>query len=149
MRILLIPDTHGNLRQINDLARATNADVVLHAGDFGFSDDASADRLRDRELSLRLIHSEFGPELRAAGKRLSRTEMVSFIREKCPLSELPRFLRGEDRFDVPVYAVWGNYEDVEVINAFRSGKYSVENLHVVDERRIRCNAADGLFGATR
>ena len=36
MRLLLISDTHGKLKIINDLAAQVNADAVIHAGDFGF-----------------------------------------------------------------------------------------------------------------
>jgi len=57
MKLLLISDTHGHLDIINGLVKKTNADAVLHAGDFGFYDHSSTDHLVDRELNLRIIHS--------------------------------------------------------------------------------------------
>ena len=36
MRLLLISDTHGKLDIINELSAQTQADAVIHAGDFGF-----------------------------------------------------------------------------------------------------------------
>jgi predicted phosphodiesterase len=38
VRILLISDTHGSLGVINELVSRTQADAVIHAGDFGFED---------------------------------------------------------------------------------------------------------------
>jgi hypothetical protein len=52
-----------------------------------------------------------------------------------PLSELPQFLRGEYKLDVPVYTVWGACEDVRVLEKFRSGEYKVDKLHIIDEAR--------------
>lgn len=40
-KILLVSDTHGKLDCINQLAEKTKADLVIHAGDFGFYDDSS------------------------------------------------------------------------------------------------------------
>lgn len=47
-RILLISDTHGNLEVINEKVAKTNADMVIHAGDFGFYNDDSIHRLSPR-----------------------------------------------------------------------------------------------------
>jgi hypothetical protein len=51
------------------------------------------------------------------------------------LSELPSFLNGTFKLDVPVYTVWGACEDVRVLEKFRSGDYKVEKLHIIDEAR--------------
>jgi Icc-related predicted phosphoesterase len=56
-KILLISDTHGNLDIINQLVAQTNADMVIHAGDFGFYDEQSIYRLSPRELLLLVSHS--------------------------------------------------------------------------------------------
>jgi hypothetical protein len=58
MRLLLISDTHGKLDIINELSAQTQADAVIHAGDFGFYDDGSFERLSDRELRLHVTHSD-------------------------------------------------------------------------------------------
>lgn len=52
-----------------------------------------------------------------------------------PLSELPFFLNGTYKLDVPVYTVWGACEDVRVLEKFRSGEYKVDKLHIIDEAR--------------
>src|SRR5262249_54929931 len=64
MRLLLLSDTHGHLTSIDALARDAGADAVVHAGDFGFYDEGSADRLEARELFLRVVHSELPPDQR-------------------------------------------------------------------------------------
>ena len=45
MRLLLLSDTHGRLDLINELAEREQVDAVVHAGDFGFYDEKSVDRL--------------------------------------------------------------------------------------------------------
>ena len=52
VRILLISDTHGSLGVINELVSRTQADAVIHAGDFGFYDDGGFEHLSERELRL-------------------------------------------------------------------------------------------------
>ncbi len=52
-----------------------------------------------------------------------------------PLSELPQFLNGTYKLDVPVYTVWGACEDVRVLEKFRAGEYKVDKLHIIDEAR--------------
>ncbi len=58
MRFLLLSDTHGKLGIINELAADERADAVIHAGDFGFYDDGSYQRLSERELRLQVKHSD-------------------------------------------------------------------------------------------
>lgn len=58
MRLLLISDTHGKLGVVNDLDARTQADAVIHAGDFGFHDDGSYERLSEREIGLQISHSD-------------------------------------------------------------------------------------------
>jgi hypothetical protein len=61
MRFLILSDTHGKLGVINDLAAEVGADAVIHAGDFGFYDEGSYERLSERELRLHIIHSDLEP----------------------------------------------------------------------------------------
>jgi hypothetical protein len=58
-----------------------------------------------------------------------------FPASELPLSELPQFLNGSLKLDVPVYTVWGACEDVRVLEKFRSGEYKVDKLHIIDEAR--------------
>jgi predicted phosphodiesterase len=114
MRLLLINDTHGKLGTINELSAQVQADAVIHAGDFGFSDDDRFERLSDRELRLHVVHA-FLPR---AGKdnllTLSRNDLVTQSRKFRLLGESQTYIDGRESFQVPVYAVWGNHEDKEV-----------------------------------
>ena len=61
-----------------------------------------------------------------------------------PLSELPQFLTGSARFNVPVYTVWGACEDVQVLEKLRSGEYNIPNLHIIDEAHSRLLEVGGV-----
>ena len=58
VRILLVSDTHRALSAIDDLVERESAYAVVHAGCFGFYDDASPDRLDGRELFLRVVYGD-------------------------------------------------------------------------------------------
>jgi Protein of unknown function (DUF2433) len=58
-----------------------------------------------------------------------------FQPSELPLSELPQFLDGSLKLDVPVYTVWGACEDVRVLEKFRSKEYTVNKLHIIDENQ--------------
>ena len=146
MRLLLISDTHGHLESIHQWVRKTGADAVVHAGDFGFYDDKSLNRLSDRELALQIRHSHLPGEVRRKAFKMSHREKVELIREEGLLSELPMYLEGQKAFEVPVYAVWGNHEDLAVVRAFRDGTYRVPNLFVLDEDHTYTLDLFCLFG---
>src|SRR5262245_15126290 len=114
-RILLLSDTHGHLDMVDELAARERACAVIHAGDSGFYDDQSVDRLEARELFLRVVHSHLPAGEKARAKKLSGDKMRSFIRESLPLSDLGRWLREGRGFSVPTFAVWGNHEDRVVV----------------------------------
>lgn len=131
MRILLVTDTHGDLITLNDLAKANSTDAIIHAGDFGFYDDTSFNRLSNRELKLRIVHSALSRSEKQNLLSCNTVEKREFVRDHLPPSELPQFLAGDRRFETPIYAVWGNHEDVEVVKKFYTGEYSIENLHIL------------------
>lgn len=106
MRFLLLSDTHGNLSIVNELSAEVEADAVIHAGDFGLYDDDSYERISDRELRLHITHSELDAATRDEILDLPREQRNEACRKLCPLSELPLFIEGRKRFDVPVYAVF-------------------------------------------
>ena len=60
------------------------------------------------------------------------------------LSEFPLLLSGQIKIQVPVYTVWGACEDVSILEKFRTGAYTVENLHVLDEATTRCLDVGGV-----
>lgn len=145
-RILLLSDTHGALAQVDELAARVGADAVIHAGDFGFYDDASVDRLEARELFLRVIHSILPAEEKKKAKKLSGDKMRSFIRNELPLSELAAWLREGRGFRVPVYAVWGNHEDRVVIEDLLAGRSRVPNLNLLHDAAEHRVGPLELFG---
>jgi predicted phosphodiesterase len=128
MRLLLLSDTHGHLDSIDRLAREARADAVVHAGDFGFYDDDSVDRLESRELFLRVVHSDLPDEARRQAKKLKGDGLREFIRARLPLSDLGGWLRAGRGFALPVYAVWGNHEDGAVVADLLAGRRGVPNL---------------------
>lgn len=58
------------------------------------------------------------------------------------LGDFPDYISGEKKFSVPVYAVWGNHEDVQVLRQLNTN-LSVENLHVLDEHHLYQFHTDG------
>jgi len=123
MRFLLISDTHGQLGVINELAAQTQADAVIHAGDFGFYDDGSYDRLSERELRLHRITA------------LPRSEGSAAAKAAGVLGEFQSYIDGDKSFHVPVYAVWGNHEDKSVVERMIRGDIELRNLHILHHRR--------------
>ena len=135
MRFLLISDTHGRLGVIDELTDRVRADAVIHAGDFGFFDEGSFERLSDRELRLHVAHSDLPRTERDRILALSRKDMIRTAREHRLLGAFQFFLEGIESFHVPVYAVWGNHEDKEVVDRLFHGDVAVTNLHILHHRR--------------
>ena len=145
-RLLLLSDTHGHLDIINELAERTDADAAVHAGDFGFYDRDSAAGLGKRELLLRIVHSPLPAEEKRAARKLPREQMEDFVRERCPLSQMPEYLEGRKAFTLPVFAVWGNHEDHRVVESFYTGGRTIENLHVLHEKETFHIGRFHIFG---
>jgi len=135
MRFLLISDTHGTLALIDQLAAEVGAHAVIHAGDFGFFDRGSVDRLSDRELRLLVAHSDLPENDKGRILGLSRVGITEAAREHRLLGDFQSYLDDRRSFQVPVYAVWGNHEDIRVVERLHRGEIAVENLHILDHRR--------------
>lgn len=144
MRLLLLSDTHGDLSLINELAKKVNAEAVIHAGDFGFYDKESVHRLSERELHLMLVHSD-KVSSEAKRRHYSHSELKKAAIDYNLLGDFSSFISGEQEFSVPVYAVWGNHEDKNVVEQLRAG-LAIKNLHLLDERRIYEIGGMSLFG---
>ena len=132
MRLLLISDTHGKLGVVNDLAASAQADAVIHAGDFGFHDDGSYERLSEREIGLQISHSDLPHDEKTRLMTLPWPERVAAARAARLLGDFQSYIDGKARFRVPVYAVWGNHEDHDVVERVAHGDIKVDNLHVLD-----------------
>ena len=133
-RFLLVSDTHGNLGQLDALIRQTEADAVIHAGDFGFYDNESVNRLQTRELRLIIAHSSFQNQY-SISKRTERYHLIEIIRKHKLLGDFPDYLEGKKAFSVPIYAVWGNHEDLTVVEMLRKD-VSIQNLYLLDEEQL-------------
>ncbi|OBT56590.1 hypothetical protein VE04_03284 [Pseudogymnoascus sp. 24MN13] len=138
VRVLCVADVRGNLRSLNELAKQARADHIIHTGDFGFYDETSLDRIADKTLKHVAQYSPLISEpIKKAIQQPGQSGPVKsrFPASDLPLSELPSFLNGSLKLDVPVYTVWGACEDVRVLEKFRSGEYKVDKLHIIDEAR--------------
>ncbi|CAO3595368.1 unnamed protein product [Absidia cylindrospora] len=136
-RILCVADIKGGISQLNQLARDANAHCIIHTGDFGFYERSSLERITDRTLKHLIQYSTLIPPYMRSRLNNSPIEQVRRTIETAPqqpyLSEFPDFLSGEKQLHVPVYTVWGVCEDVIILEKFRSGEYSIPNLHILDE----------------
>jgi len=133
MRVLLLTDTHNELAMINELAFSERIDACIHCGDFGFYDQESPDRLTQRELQLRIRHSDLPRDLRKKSYDMGREQALEVIRTHKMLEGFVPYLSGRSQFSVPVYAVWGNHDDHQVIRKLINGTYQVPNLHLLHE----------------
>ncbi|KAL0087395.1 hypothetical protein J3Q64DRAFT_1737237 [Phycomyces blakesleeanus] len=135
-RILCTADVRGNIALLNKLAKDTNAQYIIHTGDFGFYEQSSLDRISDRTLRHLVQYSTLIPATtRNYLSKLEVPKVRSAFEESYQhlLSQFTDFLAGKQRLEVPVYTVWGACEDVSVLEKFRSGEYSIPNLHILDE----------------
>ncbi|PWN38290.1 uncharacterized protein FA14DRAFT_119503, partial [Meira miltonrushii] len=134
-RILCVADVRGNLSSLNKLAAQTDAQAIIHSGDFGFYENESFERISDRTLRHLVQYSTLIPtQLRT--KLLTADEMRNQILahpDSPLLTEFPSLLSGKLRLNVPVYTVWGACEDVRILEKIRTKEYEIENLHVLDE----------------
>lgn len=132
MKILLISDTHGNIDIINTLAAQEDVDACIHAGDFGFYDENSPDRLNAKELRLQIKHSSAMPwEERKEYLTVAHEEQRHIIRKYRMLGNFSDYIIGKKQFNIPVYAAWGNHEDQSVI--LRLLKEPIKNLILIHE----------------
>ena len=112
MKILLISDTHGrNINLISAYAEEMKADICIHAGDFGFYDNASVDAMSQRELFLQLKHSDMSEDRKVCLLQKSAKEWKTLIRKERTLGNFNDFLSDKMRFGWPIYATWGNHDD--------------------------------------
>lgn len=161
-RILCIADIRGRLSALNDLAREANAKAIIHTGDFGFFgiffliffsslltfllEPNSLERINDRTLRHLTMYSPLIPSAQRT-HLLSPENPPTVIRSTVNielLSEFPLLLSGQIKLQVPVYTVWGACEDVSILEKFRTGAYTIENLHVLDEATTRCLDVGGV-----
>ncbi len=128
--ILLISDTHGNINPINTLVEKVNADMVIHAGDFGFYDDKSLFRLSQRELKLLVTHSPYRAEYKV-DEHTDKELLREIVKKHRLHGTFQDYLTGDKVFSVPVYTVWGNHEDPELLKLMKKNGCP-KNLFLLD-----------------
>lgn len=133
-KILLLSDTHGKLDIINELVLQSKSDFVIHAGDFGFYDEFSIKRLSQRELRLLVTHSAVRDKYKV-NKQTDRKTLIDIVIENKLLGDFPDYIAGNKKFLVPVYAIYGNHEDVQVLKKMREG-LQIDNLNLLDEQHV-------------
>jgi hypothetical protein len=47
--------------------------------------------------------------------------------------DLPLFAEGKASLGVPVYTIYGGFEDMRVVHKFKTGQINIPNLHLLDE----------------
>ena len=134
MRMLLISDTHGHVDQIPEYAEHAKADVCIHAGDFGFYDKSSVDGMSQRELYLQIKHSDLPENEKASLLKADAAVWKKAITEHKMLGTFREFLDDEREFGWPVYAIWGNHDDSDVV--LRMEKNPIPYLHILHERTV-------------
>lgn len=142
-RILLVSDTHGNVDLINELTNQIKTDLVIHAGDFGFYDEESIRHLSPRELRLLITHSPFKNQYNVT-KQSDQKSLKEIVLKHHLLGDFSDYLSGKKQFAIPIYAVWGNHEDAEVIKKLRN-ELSIKNLHLLDENNFYKFEQDGAL----
>lgn len=140
------------------MVKDASAKAVIHTGDFGFLDGASPTRMAARILRHILSYSPLlDSSTRASALALAHGPELFKLLDPEPskpssfkLSQLGSLLKGEIKFSVPVYTVYGPVEDVRVLEKFRTGEFEVENLMILDEALTRSLEVGGvklrLFG---
>ncbi|KAN0062374.1 hypothetical protein ACQY0O_005256 [Thecaphora frezii] len=165
-RIACVADVRGNISMFNQIADETNAQAIIHTGDFGFYERSSFERISDRTLRHLVQYSTLiAPTLRnkllgsdpprgpaSAEKANASTGLRQQVLSHTEplLSEFPHLLNGTIKLKVPVFTVWGACEDVAILERFRTGEYQVPNLFVLDEATTKAIEVGGvrlrLFG---
>ena len=133
-KALLVSDTHGNIDIINALVEKTKVDIVIHAGDFGFYNESSYRHISSRELLLLVSHSPCWKDY-CVDKQTDRTTLINIIKKHDLLGDFSSYQNNEKRFNVPIYAVYGNHEDVHVIREIKANN-TVFNFNLLDEDNV-------------
>lgn len=129
--VLLVSEVRGHLSVINELVEHTGAKAVIHTGCFGFYSPTSWQFLNVGELRYIADHLYFGSRQERADLAKSSPDALRDFFSNHPISQLPEYLDGRESFKVPVYTIWGNREDFEVLREFSTGARHVPNLYIL------------------
>src|SRR5262249_17002713 len=68
-------------------------------------------------------------------KQTDRAILIEIVKRHQLLGDFSDYQDGKKKFKVPVYAVYGNHEDVYVIKKFKEDR-NIQNLNLLDEDNI-------------
>lgn len=134
IKALLISDTHGDLEIINDLVEKEKVDLVIHAGDFGFYNESSYKHISNRELRLLVSHSPYWKNY-TVDKPTDRETLIEIVKRHKLLGNFSDYEDSNKKFNVPVYAVYGNHEDSYVIKQLKLNN-SISHFNLLDEDNV-------------
>ena len=132
MKVIVLTDTHGQIDRINQLAIENNADACIHCGDVGFFDHISIKNMSAAELTKMIRHTSLSQEEKEHLCSLPQTEQSDFVLQNALAGNFEDYLIGRKTFEIPVYAVWGNHEDIRIIELLR--EKPLHNLTLLDEK---------------
>lgn len=132
MKVIVLTDTHGQIDRINQLATEYNADVCIHCGDVGFFDHISIKNMSATELTKMIRHTSLSQEEKEHLCSLPQTEQSDFVLQNALAGNFEDYLTVRKTFEIPVYAVWGNHEDIRIIELLR--EKPLHNLTLLDEK---------------
>lgn len=126
--VMIVSGVEGKWSLLNELAKKNRSRAIIHTGNFGFYDEESLKTISSSAIKG-LLHKRG-----ITSGDLSEVELRTKLLELGSLSELSSFVHGTKHFQVPIYVVWGQHEDVRVIEKFRKGVYHIPNLYLLDHR---------------
>lgn len=129
-RVIGVAGVEGKLSLLNQYAEKYSARAIIHTGNFGFYNDDSCHSLSFDALKTAIKRRISSADL----STVHEEEIRKMASKKHLLSELPDFIEGVKRFNIPVYVIWGQYEDTSVIEKIRKGVYHIPNLYILDHR---------------
>ena len=132
MKVIVLTDTHGQIDRINQLAVEYNADVCIHCGDIGFFDHISIKNMSAAELTKMIRRAPVTKETIEHVCSLPQRVQADFVLQNALAGNFEDYLAGRKTFEIPVYAVWGNHEDLRIINHLR--EKPLHNLTLLDEK---------------
>ena len=131
MKLLLLTDTHGKLHLINQWAEETGADACIHCGDWSFFLPESLKDFSARALVNLITHADISEEEKVRLLYLPQHQQIKELSDTRFIGEFKDYFSGAESFSIPVYGVWGNHEDINIIRCLKQNP--LHNLTLLDE----------------
>ena len=132
MKAVVLTDIHGNIDIINQLVCKHHADIAVVCGDVGFFDRISIQNMPSEELVKIIRHTPISFDEKSKICSLAQAEQSDFLLQNRFAGTFEEYLNGKKQFTAPVYAVWGNHEDIRIVKQLRTEPLA--NLTLLDEK---------------